>query len=98
MDDETTAWDLFEGIETGGNFLAEEHTVRHCRSMFMPRVYRREDRDSYEANQCRGAIGSALETYQEILDRTVMDADRMREIEQIIRSADADILTDDQPG
>jgi len=28
----------------------------------------------------------------------VMDAERMREIEQIIRAADADILADDQPG
>jgi len=27
----------------------------------------------------------------------VMDADRMREIERIIRAADSDIRTDDQP-
>jgi trimethylamine---corrinoid protein Co-methyltransferase len=99
VDDESTAWELLEGIETGGNFLAQEHTVRYCRSMFMPRVYRREDRDSYEANNRRDVIDSALETYREIMDRPlpdpVMDADQMREIEQVVRAADADILTHD---
>jgi len=99
VDDDSTAWELLEGIETGGNFLAEEHTARHCRNMFMPRVYRREDRDSYEVNQCRDVMDSALETYRDIMDRPlvgpVMDTDRMREIEKIIRAADADILSDD---
>ena len=98
VDDESTAWELLTGIETGGNFLAEEHTVRHCRSMFMPRVYRREDRDSYEANNRRDVMDSALETYHQIMDRPLpdpmMDADRVREIEEIVRVAEADILSD----
>jgi len=101
VDDDSTAWELLEGIEAGSNFLALEHTARHCRNMFMPRVYRREDRDSYQSNNCRDVMDSALETYRDIMDRPlpgpIMDADRMREIEQIIRAADADILTDDQP-
>ncbi|MCP4391707.1 MAG: hypothetical protein GY802_25660, partial [Gammaproteobacteria bacterium] len=87
-----------EGIEAGGNFLAEEHTARHCRSMFMPRVYQRVDRDNYEASNRRDVMDNALETYHEIMDRPltdpVMDADRIREIEQIICAADADILAD----
>jgi trimethylamine--corrinoid protein Co-methyltransferase len=99
VDDESTAWELLKGIEAGGNFLAEEHTARHCRSMFMPRVYQRVDRDSYEANNRRDVMDSALETYREIMDRPipdlVMDADRIREIEQIVRAADADILAGD---
>ncbi len=98
LDDDSIAWDLLEGIETGGNFLAEEHTVRHCRGMFMPRVYQRADRDSYEANNRRDVMDSALETHHEIMDRTltdpVMDADRIRAIEQIVCAADADILAD----
>jgi len=64
----------------------------------MPRVYRREDRDSYEANNRRDVMDSALETYHEIMDRplpdSVMDADRIREIEEIVRAAEADILSD----
>jgi len=98
VDDESTAWDLLMGIETGGNFLAEEHTARHCRSMFMPGVYQRVDRDSYEANNRRDVMDSALETYHEIMDRPLpdpeMDPDCIREIEQIVRAADADILAD----
>jgi len=96
VDDDSTAWELLERIEAGGNFLAEEHTVRHCRSMFMPRVYQRMDRDSYEANDRRDVMDSALETYHEIMNLPaadpVMDADRIREIEEIIRAADTDIL------
>ena len=97
VDDESMGWEALQGIEPGGNFLAREHTVRHCRSMFMPRVYQREDRDSYEANNCRDVIDSALETYREIMDRPLPDpvenANQTREIERIIRYADADILS-----
>jgi len=99
VDDESTAWELLNGIETGGNFLAEEHTVRHCRSMFMPPVYRREDRDSFEANNCRDVMDSAQETYRDIMQRPLRDplpdADRAQEISQIVDAADADIVTDD---
>jgi trimethylamine:corrinoid methyltransferase-like protein len=99
VDDESTAWELLQGIEAGGNFLAEEHTARHCRNMFMPRVYQRVDRDSYEAGNRRDVMDSALETYREIMDRPLpdpmMDADQIREIEQIVRAADADILAGD---
>ncbi len=70
------------------------------RSMFMPRVYQRVDRDSYQANNRRDVMDSTLETYREIMDRPlpdpVMDADRIRGIEQIVCAADADILVDDQ--
>ena len=97
VDDESTGWELLQGIEPGGNFLAEEHTVRHCRSMFMPRAYLREDRDSYEKNHRRDVFDSALDAYQEIIRRpqpkALVDADRAREIEQIVRDADARILS-----
>jgi len=98
VDDESTGWEVLEDIELGGNFLADEHTVRHCRSTFMPTVFQREDRDSYEANQRRDVMDSALELYHEIMQRplpdSVPDADQRREIEQIVRAADADILAE----
>ncbi|MEE8387580.1 MAG: trimethylamine methyltransferase family protein [Acidiferrobacterales bacterium] len=98
VDDESTAWEVLKDIELGGNFLAQEHTVRHCRNMFMPKVFQREDRDSYEANNRRDVMDSALESYLEIMQRPLPDsvpsADQRREIEQIVRAADADILAD----
>ena len=97
VDDESTGWEVLRDIEPGGNFLAQEHTVRHCRSMFMPRAYQREDRDSFEAKHRRDVMDCALEAYQEIIRRplpdTLMDAERAREIEQIVRDADASILS-----
>jgi trimethylamine:corrinoid methyltransferase-like protein len=97
VDDESTGWEVLRDIEPGGNFLAQEHTVRHCRSMFMPRAYQREDRDSFEAKHRRDVMDCALEAYQEIIRRplpdTLMDAERAREIEQIVGDADASILS-----
>ncbi len=98
VDDESTAWELLKGIDTGGNFLSDDHTVRHCRSMYMPKVYQREDRDNFEAGNRRDVMDSALETYHEIMQRplpdSLLDAERTREIEQIVKAADADILSD----
>ncbi len=98
VDDESTAWEVLKDIELGGNFLVHEHTVRHCRNMFMPKVFQRKDRDSYEANNRRDVMDSALESYLEIMQRPLPDsvpsADQRREIEQIVRAADADILAD----
>ena len=96
VDDESIGWEVLRNVEPGGNFLAEEHTVRHCRGMFMPRAYRREDRDSYDSNRRRDLIDSALETYREIMRRpqpeALLDADRAREIDRIVADADAKIL------
>jgi trimethylamine:corrinoid methyltransferase-like protein len=100
VDDESTAWEVLKDIEPGGNFLANEHTVRHCRNMFMPKVFQREDRDSYEANNRRDVMDSALESYLELIQRplpdTLPNAEQIREIEQIVQAADVDILTESQ--
>ncbi|MCP3688951.1 MAG: hypothetical protein GY784_11095 [Gammaproteobacteria bacterium] len=96
VDDESTAWQQLQNIESGGNFLADEHTVRHCRNMFMPQVYQREDRDNFDANNRRDMMDSALALYREVIQRplpnSLPDADQQREIEQIVQAADADIL------
>ena len=98
VDDESTAWDLLSNIEPGGNFLADEHTVRHCRSMYMPKVFQREDRDSFEAANRRDVMDTALQTYHDIMQRPLpdmlTDEHQIREIEQLISAADADILAD----
>ncbi len=98
VDDESTGWEQLKDIDLGGNFLSNEHTVRHCRSMFMPKVYQREDRDTFEAKNRRDMMDSALASYREIIQRplpeSLPDVDQQREIEQIVQAADADILAD----
>ncbi len=53
----------------------------------------------FEANNCRDVMDSALETYRDIMQRPLRDplpdVDRAQEITQIVRAADADIVTDD---
>ena len=79
-----------------GNFLSSEHTVRHCRNMYMPKVFQREDRDTFEANQRRDVLHNAQAVYQDILQRLqpdkVLTGEQLKEIEQIVQAANADIV------
>jgi trimethylamine:corrinoid methyltransferase-like protein len=96
VDDESTAWKDLTNIEPGGNFLSSEHTVRHCRNMYMPKVFQREDRDTFEANQRRDVLHNAQAVYQDILQRLqpdkVLTGEQLKEIEQIVQAANADIV------
>ncbi len=63
----------------------------------MPKVYQREDRDTFEANNRRDIMDSALQTYHDYQQRplpdSLPDAEQQREIEQIVRAADEEILS-----
>jgi len=43
---ETLCLDLIDAIGPGGNFLQHEHTLRHFKDMFIPRLF---DRTHFEA-------------------------------------------------
>ena len=63
--DETLAVDLIVGKGPGGDFMAEEHTVRHMRSeFFMPRVANRKTRD--ELTPGDDALGRARAFVQQV--------------------------------
>jgi len=44
VDDESLNWDeVLETVTNNGNFLASEHTVRHCRDLWMSDFFRSDD-------------------------------------------------------
>jgi len=49
VDDQTLALDTVRGVGAGGHFLAEEHTLNHCREIWMPSLLNREPLEHWKA-------------------------------------------------
>jgi trimethylamine--corrinoid protein Co-methyltransferase len=48
INDETLALDVIDQVGPGGHFLAEEHTVSHCRDNWQPQLFDRGNREDWE--------------------------------------------------
>lgn len=96
LNDESFAWELVNEVQPGGNFLANEHTLKHCRGTLDPRVFMRQARDTYESSGRTGALENARAGYRAILEQDPLpglpDADAVREIEAVVKAADEHIL------
>jgi len=95
IDEDSLAWDDLLALDAGGNFLATEHTLRHCRAGFAPAVFTRQARDAYEAAGKRDLLAKARDTVDAILrehpPRPVVDAEAQAEMRRVIAAADAKI-------
>lgn len=95
IDDESLAWDDLLKLDPGGNFLATEHTLRHCRTGFAPAAFTRQARDAYEAAGRRDLAAQARDMLDGILRahpaRPVVDAATEAEMRRVIAGADAKI-------
>jgi trimethylamine--corrinoid protein Co-methyltransferase len=70
VDDEALALDLIKQIGFSGNYLAQDHTVRHFRSEhFIPALLPREPYDRWEEGGSRSALDYARERARELLAR-----------------------------
>ncbi len=96
VDDESLNWQEIPSIGPGGHFLDSRHTLKYCRDQFVPRVFLREDRDSYEAAGRRCAFDKARETCLELVERPAPEGlpgeDAMREMADVVAAADRHIL------
>ena len=96
VDDETLAWQDMRTVKHGGNFLATPHTLWHCRANFEPLAFQRLGREAYEAAWHRTALDRAREICRRLVDEDAasspLDAVSLREIESIVKAADAQIL------
>lgn len=48
--DETLALNVIDNVGPGGHFLMEEHTLRHCRENWYPKLFERGNRESWESS------------------------------------------------
>ena len=96
FDDEAFNWPEISTIRTGGHFLDSQHTLKYCRHQYQPRVFMRENRDSYEALGRKTAIENAREICLAMLKRPLPDnlpgEAQVREIMAITKDADRIIL------
>ena len=97
IDDESLAWDLMMNVDVGGHFLANEHTLKHCRSNFTPQAFARISRDVWQESGKRDAMANARDICAELMMRPVYEglpeADAVAEINEIVKAADANIAS-----
>lgn len=96
VNDETLAWELMMDVPQGGHFLANEHTLKHCRDVFTPSAFLKLARDPYEEAGRRNEIDNARAIYDRLMKREtppgLPDGDAVAEINQIVVAADKAIL------
>ena len=96
FDDDTMAWEDLLSIDPGGQFLTSQHTLRHCRDAFQPRSFVRQDRETFEDQGKKDLVAKATELYETSLKKenpSTMSDDMVREMDSIIKSADAHIAS-----
>ena len=89
VDDETLALDAIRAVGPGGNFLAQKHTKKHMRDVWLPQFMDRRPYEVWEERQ-DGARDWAREKAQHILDThepEPLDPKLAEELERIIASA-----------
>ena len=96
VDDETLAWDLLMQVPQGGHFLANDHTLKHCRDVFEPASFLKLARDPYEEAGRRNEIDNARAIYERLMKRKTPPGlpgeDAVAEINRIVVAADKAIL------
>jgi trimethylamine--corrinoid protein Co-methyltransferase len=88
---ETVAMDVIKEVGPGGHFLDKDHTFDHFRNEFyQPKLYRRDDFVSWQANGSPTSMETAHAKYKEILENyeapelpADVDKDLLKFIEQL---------------
>jgi trimethylamine--corrinoid protein Co-methyltransferase len=93
---ETLAFEVIKGVGIGGNFLTEEHTLRHLRDEFwVPALSDRETHTTWTAKGGKTMLDRAAERRDEILQRHKPDwleENMQKEIDRIVAVAERELL------
>jgi len=68
VDAEAIAEELIDAVGPHGDYLSEEHTVRHMRELWMPKLFERGPWEDWEVGGRRGSRERAAERVRAILD------------------------------
>ncbi len=91
VDDDTLAWDELSAVAPGGHFLATQHTLRHCREGFLPKLFTRLPRDAWEAKGEGDLAARARERCRALLSEPAPEPvpeDTCREMAAVVAAAD----------
>lgn len=95
VNDETLAVDVIARVGAGGNFLMEEHTMRHMRSeQSQPKILDRKMRHHWEAEGSRGLFSVAKEAAIDILKNhqpEPLPSGVPEKLQEILKEAEAEL-------
>ena len=96
IDDESLNWREVLEIRAGGHFLDSSHTLKYCRSQFVPSAFLRQDRDGYETSGRRTAFDQARDICLDLLAKppphNLPDETSIAEMANVVALADKHIL------
>jgi trimethylamine--corrinoid protein Co-methyltransferase len=94
INDETLALDVIHRVGPGGSFLTEDHTARHFRGVWFPRLLNRQNYDAWAADGKQTMGDRMRQKVREILavhNPQPMEPKIVERIRAILQSADAKI-------
>jgi trimethylamine:corrinoid methyltransferase-like protein len=89
--EEATAWEDILAVSPGGHFLETEHTLRHCRDAFQPRLFVRQSRDAWAGEGEKTLIDRTRDRFKELMassGRQEVDSATIEAMERIVAEAD----------
>ena len=95
FDDDSMAWPELLNCKSGGEFLSNDHTLKHCRDGFTPINFTQSARDTWEAQRKSDLIARATDNYQGIMEKAEpldLSKDVIREMDSIVNSADKQLV------
>jgi len=96
VNDDTLAVDVIHKVGHGGSYLGEKHTLAHFRERWMPKVSDTSSFETWEEKGSKSMDKVAKEKVKEILAThkpEPIPEDIEGEISQILKRAEADLLT-----
>jgi trimethylamine--corrinoid protein Co-methyltransferase len=67
VEEQATAWEDILAVSPGGHFLDSEHTLRHCREAYRPRLFARQSRDAWAGQGAKTLIDRTRDRFRELL-------------------------------
>jgi trimethylamine--corrinoid protein Co-methyltransferase len=90
VNDETLALDVIDKVGPDGNFMATQHTHKHFREDWYPRLFERRNYDTWEKDGAKTMRQRAKEKALDILENhrpEPLPSDVLEEIDQIVERA-----------
>jgi trimethylamine--corrinoid protein Co-methyltransferase len=90
LSDEQLALEVIEAVGPGGNFLMEEHTLRHYRDVWYPRLINREEYSAWAAQGAKPLRAVLRERVRWILENhrpEPLPADVEQQVESVLNRA-----------
>lgn len=91
VEEESTDWNDVLAVFPGGHFLETDHTLRHCREAFQPKLFHRCSREAWESGGGMALIDRARDRCQELVagaEEPGIPPGAIQEMERIALDAD----------